>query len=284
MRPLLDVQFTRVLAKMHKFVNFNHQIFTAKKTFLSSISSAAFYGKGVFSTLAVYDGKPFLWEKHWHRLTTNAKKIGVDLTVFEEEKVKTSLLEIIEKNNLTRARTRLTFFDESSPYIWQVKSNRKTSMLIVTSELRSTPESLHLTVSPFRVNSTSPLTGVKSCNYLEHILAWENAKNQDFDEAVRLNEKGEITSACMANIFWVKDGNIFTPSLKTGCLGGTTRGFVLDNFAVEEREIVLAELNEADEIFLTSAGLGIVKVERLDEKEFSGKITSVLQKEFTAYL
>lgn len=270
--------------KMHEFVSFNHQISSATNTLLSAVSSAAFYGKGIFTTLAIYDGKPFLWEKHWQRLNDNAKKIGVDLSIFEEEKVKTSLLEIIKNNNLTRARARLTLFDESSSSIWQIESNRKTSLLITTADLRSTPENLRLTVSPFCINSTSPLAGIKSCNYLENILALENAKAQGFDEAVRLNEKGEITSACMANIFWAKGDNIFTPSLNTGCLAGTTRGFILDNFAIEEREAAFAELSEADEIFLTSAGVGIAKVERLGERELSSKITSALQKEFTDYL
>lgn len=278
MRPLFDVQFTRFLAKMHKFVSFNHQIISAPNTFLSAVSAAALYGKGIFTTLAIYDGKPFLWEKHWQRLNANSKKIGVDLSEFSEETVIKSLSAIIEKNNLTRARVRLTFFGESASSIWQIKSKRQTSLLIVTAEFRSIPENLSLTVSPFRINSTSPLAGVKSCNYLENILALENAKSQGFDEAIRLNERGAITSACMANVFWVKGANLFTPSLKTGCLAGTMRAFVLENFAVEEREATLAELNEANEIFLTSAGIEIAKVKSLDEKVFAGEFTNQLQK------
>lgn len=268
---------------MHELVSFNNQIIPVSNTFLSAVSSSAFYGKGIFTTLAIYNGKTFLWEKHWQRLNANAKKLGIDLSEFSEETVVKSLSVIIEKNNLIRARARLTFFDESSSSIWHIESNRKSSLLITTADLRPTPENLSLTISPFHINASSPLVGVKSCNYLENILALENAKAQGFDEAVRLNENGEVTSACMANIFWVKGESILTPSLKTGCLNGTTRGFVLDNFAVEEREAGLVELNEADEIFLTSAGIGIVKVESLNEKQFNSKITNALQKEFTAY-
>ncbi len=62
----------------------------------------------------------------------------------------------------------------------------------------------------------------------------------------------------MANVFWKKDGAIYTPPLETGCLNGTTREFILENFAVEQRKAYLAELNSADEIFLASAGIGIV--------------------------
>ena len=263
---------------MHKFVSFNHQIISGSNTFLSAVSAAALYGKGIFTTLAIYDGKPFLWKKHWHRLTANAKKIGIDLSEFPEETVTKSLSAIIEKNNLTRARVRLTFFDESASSIWQIESKRQTSLLIVTADFRPISENLSLTISPFRINASSPLVGVKSCNYLENILALEDAKAKGFDEAIRLNERGEIASACMANVFWAKGENLFTPSLKTGCLAGTMRAFVLENFAVEEREATLAELNEADEIFLTSAGIEIAKVKSLDEKVFAGEFTNQLQK------
>jgi branched-subunit amino acid aminotransferase/4-amino-4-deoxychorismate lyase len=64
---------------------------------------------------------------------------------------------------------------------------------------------------------------------------------------------------CLANLFWKKGDKIFTPSLETGCLKGTTREFVLENFMVEERKAKLIELEKADEIFLTSAGIEVVK-------------------------
>ncbi len=243
---------------MHKFISLNHQILHAENAFLSAASSAALYGKGIFTTVAVHDSIAFLWEKHWRRLTANAQKVGINLAEFSEGRILKSLLETIEKNNLTNGRARLTFYDESSSSVWQTKSKRKTNFLIQTAEFRRVPENLRITVSPYRINSTSPLAGVKSCNYLENILALENAQAKGFDEAIRLNEKGEIVSACMANVFWKKDGAIYTPSLETGCLNGTTREFVLESFTVEERKANLAELNEADEIFLTSAGIGIV--------------------------
>jgi len=249
---------------MHKFISFNHQVLPAENAFLSATSSAALYGKGIFTTIAIHQAIPFLWEKHWRRLTGNARKIGVDLTGLPEETVKSSLLEIIEKNSLTRARARLTIFDESHSSVWQIETKRKTSVLIQTADFRVVPANFRLTVSPYRINSASPLAGVKSCNYLENILALQDARAKGFAEAIRLNEKNEIVSACLANVFWKKNGAIYTPSLETGCLEGTTRAFVLENYAVKERKANLAELNEADEIYLTSAGIGIVKTGSAD--------------------
>jgi branched-subunit amino acid aminotransferase/4-amino-4-deoxychorismate lyase len=92
---------------------------------------------------------------------------------------------------------------------------------------------------------------------MENLLALEEARRNGFDEAVRLNESGEIVSASTANIFWVNDEEIFTPALETGCLNGTTREFLMDNFAVQEKKAPIGELLEAREIFLTSAGIGI---------------------------
>jgi len=246
---------------MHKFISFNHQVLPAENAFLSATSSAALYGKGIFTTIAIHESTPFLWEKHWRRLTGNALKVGIDLTEFSEETVKNSLLEIIEKNNLIRGRARLTIFDESHSSAWQVETRGKTSVLIQTADFRVVPANFRLAVSPYRINSTSPLAGVKSCNYLENLLALEDARAKGFTEAIRLNEKNEIVSACLANVFWKKNGAIYTPSLETGCLEGTMRAFVLENYAVKEKKAGLTELKEADEIFLTSAGIGIVKIE-----------------------
>jgi len=61
----------------------------------------------------------------------------------------------------------------------------------------------------------------------------------------------------MANIFWVKGGKIFTPGLETGCLAGTTREFLLENFPVSQTNSKINELSKTDEVFLTSAGIGI---------------------------
>lgn len=242
---------------MHKSVSFDLQILPAEKTSIAALSSAALYGKGVFTSLAIYDSKPFLWEKHWRRLRENSAKLGIDVRGFNEETVKTALSQLITHNDFRTGRARLTFFDESPGKIWNSGSKNKTNLLITTADFQKTKDEFVLTASPFAINSKSPLAGVKSCNYLENLLALEEAKGRGFDEAIRLNEKDEIVSASMANIFWVKGGEIFTPSLETGCLAGTTREFLLENFPISETNSKINELSKTVEIFLTSAGIGI---------------------------
>lgn len=265
---------------MNKFALFDFQILPAEKFFVSAVSSAAFYGRGVFTTVAVYNGKPFLWENHRRRLRENAERIGIDLGEFDEKSVEDALLQIIRQNNLETGRARLTFFDESASGIWNLNAPNKTSFLITTAEFQTTKDKFSLTVSPFPLNSKSPLANVKSCNYLENTLALEEAKSRGYDEAVRLNEKGEIASASRANIFWAKGENIFTPALETGCLAGTTREFLMENFPVEEVRADLNELNSADEIFLTSAGIGLKNIGKFNGKSFGREIFEKLQKHF----
>ena len=88
-------------------------------------------------------------------------------------------------------------------------------------------------------------------------LAIDDAVRNGLDEAIRLNERGEITSACMANIFWIKNGRCFTPSLRTGCLSGTVREFVMENIDCEEIASYAEALTDTDGIFLTSSGIGV---------------------------
>lgn len=259
---------------MHFFVSFNRQVTSAAEINLNALSSAALYGRGIFTSLAIYDKKPFLWEKHWRRLSRNASKIGVDLSDFSEESVMSSLTEIIEQNKIKNARARITFFDESPSKIWTFDAKEKTSLLIQTADLKQPKENLTLTVSPFLINSTSPLAGVKSCNYLENILALEEARKRNFGEAIRLNERGDIVSVCMANIFWQKNGKLFTPSKKTGCLAGTTRELILEKRQVFEVEENLETLQNAEAIFLTSSGIGIVKIKGANPTVMDGIVTN----------
>ena len=97
-------------------------------------------------------------------------------------------------------------------------------------------------------------------------MTYQEARASAFDEAIRLNEKGFVASACMANVFWEKGGKLFTPSISTGCLAGTTREFVMENFDCEEVEAGVEAVGSADRIFLTSAGIGMAPV-----AEFNGR-------------
>ncbi|MEQ1920887.1 MAG: aminotransferase class IV [Pyrinomonadaceae bacterium] len=232
----------------------------------SPTSNILLYGKGIFTTVAIRDAQPFLWDKHWQRLCNNAKNVGIDLSAYSKEETLDQLAKSIETDRIVNGRVRLSFSDESPSPIWPSDSLGKTGLFIVTGDIRPVPDEFRLTVSPYTVNSRSPLAGVKSCNYLDNLLALDEATTRGFHEAVRVNERGFITGGCMSNIFWQRDEVLYTPCLTTGCLPGTTREFVLENVECREVESPIDELNEVDAIFLTSAGLGITEV-----AEYEGK-------------
>lgn len=229
-------------------------------------TSATLYGKGVFTTVAVHSAQPFLFEWHWRRLTQNAAAVGIDLSEYSSESVTAELLESIRQARILGGKARLTFFDHRMSELWTSESVliEGTTISVLIREKQPIPDHFSVSFSPFPVNSRSPLAGVKSCNYLEQIMAKDEAKARGFHEAIRVNENGKVTSACMSNVFWLKGERLFTPALSTGCLAGTTREFVLETLDCDEVEAGIDELNSADAIYLTSAGLGIVRVAGFD--------------------
>ena len=131
------------------------------------------------------------------------------------------------------------------------------------------PTRFQLGISPFPVNSASPIAGLKTCNYLDQLLALRSATEGGLTEAVRLNERGHVTSACMANVFWLNDAQLYTAALSTGCLPGTTRERICESLEVSEVEVGIEALKDVDAVFLTSAGLGIVSANEFDGREMT---------------
>lgn len=263
----------------------------ATKARVAPVSSAMLYGRGVFTTLAIHNSRPFLWPKHWARLVEHAAKLDIELEGLNEKNVFEALKKLIVVNQVERGRARIILLARHGRDIWKTKQQGgpKTDLLILTGDPQLVrAEGLSLAVSPYRVNTFSALTGVKSLNYLEQVLAWEEAQARDFDEAVMLNERGEIVSATMANIFWVKDGTVHTPSLGSGAIAGVTRGAVIE---LAEKHFIpliegvyeMADLTEADEIFLASASLGIATITTFDFRRYSitvGSVTDRLKSSF----
>ncbi len=244
---------------------------------MSSTTNATLYGNGVFTTVAVRLGEPLLWEKHWRRLTLNAEQLAIDITYHDEYSTREAVLKAIRQAGPSTGRVRISFLDNSASKLWSGEAVGGATLSIITGPPRDVPVRPRLSVSPYRVNSTSPLAGVKSCNYLEPLMSLDEARSRGFDEAMRLNERGEAASACMANVFWLKGDTLFTPSLRTGCLPGTTREHILENLECEEVESVLSDLQNADEIFLTSAGLGVVQAAYFDGRQLGRRHHKILE-------
>lgn len=104
-----------------------------------------------------------------------------------------------------------------------------------------------------------------------------------------LNERGEIVSATTANIFWAKNGTVHTPNLSTGALAGITRECVIDIankhfIPLVEGVYEMTDLVDADEIFLTSSGIGVAPVTTFDFRRYAvdaESITNIIRQAFT---
>ena len=275
---------------MHPVIYLNKTMVEATKARVAPVSSAMLYGRGVFTTLAIYNSQPFLWSRHWQRLAAHAKKLDIDHTGCTEKNVGEALHKLIAVNQMRGGRARVILLARSGRDIWKTRTPgaKKTDLLIMTGESQKlAPTGMSLAVSPYRANTFSPLTGIKSLNYLEHVLAWEEAQSRDFDEAVVLNERGEIVSATTANLFWAKDGTLHTPTLSSGALAGITRECVIELanksfIPLLEGIYEMQDLTDADEIFLTSSSLGVAPVTTFDFRRYSseGTLTTTVARAF----
>ena len=276
---------------MHPVIYLNKVMLEATKARVAPVSSAMLYGRGVFTTLAIQNHKPFLWAEHWQRLCSHANKLDIDLTGCTESNVGSGLQKLIGVNQVSEGRARVILLARSGKDFWKTKQEKikKTDLLIMTGDKRAIPPSgISLAISPYRINTASPTVGIKTLNYLDYVLAWEEAQSRDFDEALLLNERGEIVSATKANIFWVINGTIHTPALATGALAGITRQIVIEMatekfIPVVEGSYEISDLVDAEEIFITSSSIGIAQVTTFDFRRYSlesGNVSGIIKQSF----
>ena len=261
---------------MHPVIYLNKVMLEATKARVAPVSSAMLYGRGVFTTVAIHNGTPFLWPDHWRRLKDHADKLSVNHTGCTAESIGEAVTKLAAVNQVDEGRARVILLARSGRDFWKSKSvGRKTDVLIMTGDPQHVRAAgMSLAVSPYRVNTMSALAGIRSLNYLEQVLSWEEAQSREFDEAVVLNERGEIVSATMANIFWVREGTLHTPALSTGAIAGITRNAVIELahkqfIPVIEGVYELSDLVDADEIFLTSASIEVAQVTTFDFRQYS---------------
>src|SRR5688572_25482509 len=106
---------------------------------IAAVSSAALYGRGVFSTIAIHDRQPFLLEKHLRRLFANTETLGVEDPTNLKHEIGVGLSTLIAANDIVRGRARVTIFDETESTIWGETEEPKISLLIMTAESRPVP-------------------------------------------------------------------------------------------------------------------------------------------------
>ena len=147
-------------------------------------------------------------------------------------------------------------------------------MLILAGHYQPYPKEVYekgfrAVVSSIHRNSGSPISRLKSANYLESLLARQEARAAGVNEALCLNEKGFLAEASMSNIFLVVDDGLKTPAPESGILPGVTRQTVLElagelGIGIVEGELEVEELWRAREAFLTGSLIEVMPLTEVD--------------------
>ena len=272
---------------MHRLIYHNDHIIDAGDVTISPTNAGLLYGWGVFTTVRIYDGKAFAFDRHWKRLVAHAERAQIS-PICDLKQVRRAIDKLIAANSVGEGRARITLL-KGAAASWSVGPSRETELLIFTSSLAPVSRAdLALTLSPYRVLSTALLAGVKQTAMLENLFALEEARSRDFNEALLLNERGEIVSATAGNIFWVQGDEVFTPSLATGCVSGITRHFIHEiatrwKLHLVEGSFPVQRLLDAREVFLTSTAREVTIVSSFDARQYANKqarIAKLISREF----
>ncbi len=267
---------------MYPLISFNHTLMPAQEVNISPINAGLIHGYGVFTTLRIYNGVPFQFKEHWTRLEMHAHTVKLDLDEDIETPVHADLISLIDANKIIEGKARITLLERQSPF-WQLGEKKSgIDILIFTADLQPKSIELNLTISPYRVLS-SPLSGVKTNDYIPQFLMLDEARRRGFDDAVILNERGEVCEVTTANIFWVRHRVLYTPTPSTGCLTGTTSGLVRKLARELKIESTTGafhaeHLLSAEECFVTSSTRELVRVKSLNHKQFDAMPNSIFER------
>ena len=276
------------------FVILNGRVLDDSEATLPVLDWGILYGFGLFETMRAYGGWVFRLEDHLRRLSDSAKEIGLPLKEGGDALARYIRL-ALSVNSLSDAFVRLTVtYGIGGPRL-EFNEDAKPNVFAVA---RALPENIvelqkkgvKLSVSGKYVRDPeSPLTYIKSTNYLLNALAKREAKEAGVYDMLLLNKEGFVAETSTANIFTVADGKLLTPPTTRGLLPGITRKTVLELSKKEgikagEEDLTLEDVASADEVFITNSTLELIPVVSVDEKKVgSGKPGKMSRKLAGAY-
>ena len=248
------------------------------------------YGDGVFEGIRLYEGCVYKLEEHLERLEYSAKAILLDLPIKREE-LREAVCETCRRNDLSNGFVRLVVTRGPGHLGLTPDGCGPPSVIIIADEIQLYPEEFYenglkiISVPTRRINSSALPPAVKSLNYLNNILAKIEAKRVGFQEALMLNDKGEIAECTGDNVFVLAKGRLFTPPLDSGSLRGITRAAVMDiaselGIPCQEQPLTRYDLWTSDECFLTGTAAEVIPYVEVDHRQVGdgrpGKVTREL--------
>lgn len=246
------------------------------------------YGDGVFRTLRIHKGQPVAWPAHWQRLVHDCGRLFLPLPDAQVLLAECAQLFAdfgggVLKIMITRG---------ASGRGYAPAQDAPVNRLLLRYPL-STPwpqACANIGVCTLRLGRNPQLAGVKHLNRLEQVLARRECQQAGWREALILDTEDWIISGTMSNLFIVSNGHLVTPKLDYAGVIGATRERVLAaatqaGIACAQRNIVLQDCLDADEIFLCNSLIGVCAITRLRDRRFAdGDLTRWCRQALTTTL
>jgi branched-chain amino acid aminotransferase len=278
--------------------------FVPKADALISVFDHGFlYGDGIYETLRTYRGRLFMLQPHLARLKRSARLIGLDLPLADKD-WPPLLGETLLRNGLgprgdADAHLRITVSRGEGELGLDPSLCKRPTLVIMAKPLAPYPahlfaEGVSLAIVPIRRNLDAALSPqIKSLNFLNNILAKQDAVQAGAFDALMLNADGLLAECTTSNLFFVRGGRLCTPSVACGILDGITRDVVLrlageHGIQTEEGRYNVEDLRQAEECFLTNTSMEIMPVCTIDRRPVGagrpGPVTARLRQLFRANL
>jgi len=241
---------------------------------ISVFDHGLLYGDGIFEGIRFYNGRVFRLEEHLNRLWDSARSICLEIPMTMQNMTE-AVLETIRQNHLRDGYIRLLVTRGIGNLGLNPTQCKSPSVIIIAATIALYHEDFYrkgLTIVTCATRRSSPAAlnpAVKSLNYLNNVMARVEANLAGADEALMLNDAGNVAECTADNVFIVKRSQIFTPPVSAGALRGITRSVVFEISAelgvkVREADITRHDVFVADECFLTGTAAEIVPVVKAD--------------------
>ncbi|MFT6715426.1 MAG: branched-chain amino acid aminotransferase [Saprospiraceae bacterium] len=250
---------------MNEFDNVNGFLIEKGEKLFNTGNRSFKYGDGIFETMKVVDSKVLFLDDHLQRLQLGMRLLKIDNDSFDAKKWGREIERVILKNRYTFAKLRMTIYRES-PGLYTPMANDMGFIIEGVSYDRKNytfkSEGISLGVFDELHKPVDKIANCKTTSALVYVMASLYKKEQQLGDVVVLNSKGAVCESSNANLFYVKDDQVFTPSLDQGCIAGVFRMQVINycekkNVVLEELKVSIQDLLDADEIFLTNVIGGV---------------------------
>ncbi len=280
------------------WVFLNDRFVPEKEACISVFDQGFLYGDGIFETLRVQDRRVRFLDHHLARLRESCHLINLPLPN-PEPHWKEHLQELCERNSLVEAAIRITVTRGTSATGFGSPSAPAPTMVMFARplpDLTSEQKEHGVSIVTTDIRRQSPLAlppNMKSLNYLNNILAKQEATMKQAFDGLMLNTDNHVSECTTSNVFFVKHTQLCTPSTECGILPGITRKIVLklsqeEGFHIQEGRFERQEMSHATECFLTNTGFGVLPVHSIDSHRMGpygrDSITYRLRQAYMFYL